>query len=303
MIDKKSIHLPKLGIIAGGGALPQSLIHHCTITHRPFFVIAFENHTDPSLFESPFSSYTLPHKWCSIGKLGTVIEKLHQEECQELVLIGSIKRPSFKDLKTDAYTAKLLLKLGFLGKGDDGLLKFLVKELEQEGFCVKGIHDILPKENLFLGKGIWTTNSPSSQDLEDIKRGTEVAVALGKVDVGQAVMVDTGLILGVEAIEGTDSLIQRAAEVRKKHLSSFPTSTTRQGVLVKLTKPLQEIRTDLPTLGPKTLSLIDTLNFRGIAFEANKTLFVEQHACVKYANQKGLFLLGISVDSHGNISY
>ncbi len=291
----------KLGILAGGGTFPQSLIHHCITTHRPFFVIAFEGHTDPSLFESRFSIPALPHKWCAIGKLGTVIETLKQENCQELVLIGSIKRPSFRDLKTDGYTAKLILKFGFSGKGDDGLLTFLVKELEQENFTVKGIHDILPREALFLGKGLCTASFPSTQDLEDIKRGATIAYALGKVDVGQSVIVDHGLVLGVEAIEGTDALIRRAAEVRKLHNSL--SSSTKHGVLIKLSKPGQETRTDLPTLGPNTLNLLDTLGFKGIAFEAHKTLFVDQSKCVEIANKRGLFLLGITVDSHGNFSY
>lgn len=292
----------KLGILAGGGTFPQSLIHHCITTHRPFFVIAFEGHTDPSLFESRFSIPTLPHKWCSIGKLGTVIETLKQENCQELVLIGSIKRPSFRDLKTDGYTAKLILKFGFSGKGDDGLLTFLVKELEQENFTVKGIHDILPREALFLGKGLCTTSFPSAQDLEDITRGVIIAHTLGKVDVGQSVIVDHGLVLGVEAIEGTDALIQRAAEIRKLHLAPS-TSSLKHGVLIKLSKPGQETRTDLPTIGPNTISLLDSLEFKGIAFEAHKTLFVEQSKCIEMANKRGLFLLGISVDSHGNFSY
>ncbi len=275
--------LPKLGLIAGGGDLPLQVIAHCLKIGRPIFGIGIEGQSAPDLFEGK-----IPHVWCRLGALGKMVKTLLAEDVRDIVLIGAIKRPSFRELRPDFYGAKLVARLGIKALGDDALLSFLVRELESHGFSVKGIEEVLPAENILLQKGPLGKREVPDFLLEDMKLGIKVARLLGRADVGQSVIIDQGLVLGVEAIEGTDALIERCGKLKKERFQSLKPS----GLLVKLCKPQQEGKVDLPTLGLKTLENLLATGFLGVVAEAEKTLLIDQKACQKFVDKEGLFVFG-----------
>ncbi|MBP5399826.1 MAG: UDP-2,3-diacylglucosamine diphosphatase LpxI [Alphaproteobacteria bacterium] len=267
----------KLGIIAGGGTLPRQLIEHCLKMGRPFFVLAIEGNALPSTTED-----NIPHLWIRMGQAGTGLKRLIEEKVEELIMIGTIRRPSFKDLIPDLRTTAFFAKVGSKALGDDGLLRAVIKEIEGEGIKVVGIQEVMPE--LLSPSGLLTKKKPSKQDLIDIKRGVSAAFELGKLDIGQSVIVQEGLVLGIEAIEGTDELIKRCANYKRKGSG---------GVLVKLRKPQQDMRIDLPTIGQRTIDNAKQSGLNGVAIHAGNTLIVDQAELIRYANKQGMFVIGI----------
>lgn len=267
----------KLGIIAGGGAIPKKLIECCQAQQRDYFVLAIEGNADKNLITED-----IPHQWIRIGQAGTGFKKFHDEHVEEVVMIGTIRRPSLKDLVPDFRTAAFFAKIGMKAIGDDGILRAVVKEIESEGMIVRGIHEVMPE--ILVKKGILGKHKPDKQAWEDIKRGIEVALELGKLDVGQAVIVQQGLVLGVEGIEGTDELIRRCGDYKRKGDG---------GVLVKLRKPQQDMRIDLPTIGPRSVYRAKETGLKGIAVHAGNGLIVDEQEVIKAADAAGLFVIGI----------
>ena len=267
----------KLGIIAGGGTLPQTLINHCLQNKREFFVLAIENNADKAIFTED-----IPHKWIRIGQAGTGFKLMHEQNVQEIVMIGTIHRPTLADLLPDLRTAAFFAKIGLKSVGDDGILRALVKEIESENMRVVGIHEVIP--DLLVKEGVLTKHKPDKQALADISRGVEVARELGKLDVGQAVIVQQGLVLGVEGIEGTDKLIERCGTYQRKGVG---------GVLVKLRKPQQDMRIDLPTIGTKTIENLHSAGMRGVAVHAGNALIVDEEKVIALADKYSMFICGI----------
>ncbi len=272
----------KLGIIAGGGAIPRDLINFCKENKRDYFVIAIEGNADRDLIDE-----TIPHAWIRIGQAGTGFKKLAEEKVEEVVMIGTIKRPTLKDLVPDMRTTAFFAKVGMKSLGDDGILRALVKEIESEGMVVRGIHEVLPE--LLIKKGILGKVKPSKQAKEDIRRAVEVATELGRLDVGQAVIVQQGLVLGVEGIEGTGELIRRCGEYKRKG---------EGGVLVKVRKPQQDMRVDLPTIGDKTVQAAYDSGLSGICLHSGNGLIVNEKETIKLADKLGIFVLGLDVDDY-----
>jgi DUF1009 family protein len=269
--------LPKLGIIAGGGDLPARLIEACEESGRPFFVIALKEQADHPAIE------TAPHTWLRLGKAAGGEILLRDAGVEEVVFAGSVQRPSIKDLVPDFRTAKLLMKATVRGLGDDGLLGLVVREFESSGFTIVGAHTILP--DLLAPEGPLGRHEPDKRASADILRGVAVVRGLGELDIGQACIVQQGIVLGVEAIEGTDALIRRTAELRRKG---------QGGVLVKLKKPNQDERVDLPTIGDRTVDEAHRAGLRGIAVEADSTLILDRSAVAAAADKAGLFVVGLS---------
>ena len=271
-------HTRKLGIIAGGGSIPALLVRHCQEQGRDFFVLAIEGNADKSFFND-----NIPHQWIRIGQAGTGFKRLAEEKVQDVVMIGTIRRPSFFDLVPDLRTTAFFAKIGTKALGDDGILRALVKEIESEGMAVKGVHEVMP--DILVKSGVLGKHKPDKQALADIERGIEVAAELGKLDVGQAVVVQQGLVLGVEGIEGTDELIRRCGEYKRKGAG---------GVLVKLRKPQQDMRIDLPTIGTRTVERAHETGLRGIAVHAGNGLIVDETEVIKLADKYGLFVIGVT---------
>ena len=272
----------KLGIIAGGGSIPKMLIEHCAAQGRDFFVLAIEGNADKALITDD-----IPHQWIRIGQAGTGFKRFAEEKVQDVIMIGTIKRPGFFDLVPDLRTTAFFAKVGAKALGDDGILRALVNEIEAEGMTVRGIHEVM--SDLLVKPGILGRHKPDKQALVDIRRGIDVALALGKLDVGQSVVVQQGLVLGVEGIEGTDELVRRCGEYRRKG---------DVGVLVKLRKPQQDMRIDLPTIGPRSVSRAQESGLRGIVVHAGNGLIVDEAETIRLADKAGLFIMGINPDDY-----
>ena len=276
---------PKLGILAGGGALPVRIIETCRDTGRDFFVLAFEDQTEPETVAGT------PHAWVRLGAAGDAIELLHRAGVEDVVMAGAIRRPTLAALRPDLRAAKILGKAGVAMLGDDKLLSAVVRELEeQEGFRVVGPENLLP--GTLAAVGILGDHRPDEQADRDIRRGVEVASGIGALDVGQGAVVQQGLVLAVEAVEGTDAMLARAAKLRRDGPG---------GVLVKVRKPGQESRADLPTIGVATVEAAARAGLRGIAVEAGGALVLDLDSVIRAADEAGLFLLGVEVpeESHG----
>lgn len=270
--------MTKLGVLAGGGQLPVRVIEACRAAGRDFFVLAFEGHTDPT------TVMDTPHAWVRLGAVGEALRHLHDADVKDVVMAGPVRRPSFEDLRPDWRGAMFLAKVGARAFGDDGLLSAVVKELEAEGFHVIGADDVFASLRTPLGQ--CGRLAPDDAALVDIDRGIAVLCALGHLDVGQAVVVQQGVVLGVEAIEGTDALLDRCAGVRR---------SGRGGVLVKIAKPGQEHRVDLPTVGPGTITRAISAGLRGVALEAHRSLIIDRSAVIRAADEAGLFVVGVKV--------
>jgi len=270
----------KLGILAGGGALPAQLVEACRLDGRQVFVLAFEGHTDPATIAG------VAHAWIRLGAAGSAFELLKGAGVSELVMAGAITRPSLAEIKPDLRTARWLAKVGMGSLGDDGLLSAVVRSLEEEGFGVVGVDEIL--KHLLAETKVYGRLEPDAQAEADIERGIAVAKVLGAADVGQGVVVQQGIVLAVEAAEGTDALLQRAGELCRDGPG---------GVLVKIKKPGQEHRADLPTIGKRTVEVAAAAGLRGIAVEAGGALVIGGDALGPVADSAGLFVVGIQIAS------
>lgn len=267
----------RLGIIAGGGGLPRRLIESCRAAGRDIFVLAVAGAAEPSTL------CDVPHAWCRLGAAATGLALLRENDVTELVLAGAVRRPSLAALRPDWRATKLLARIGYRMLGDDGLLSAVVKELEEEGFRVIAPDQLL--DWALAPEGPLGSVCPDADAYTDIERGVDVARTLGVLDIGQAVIVQQGLVLGVEAIEGTDELLLRCAKLRRDGPG---------GVLVKVEKPGQERRADRPTIGPRTVALAAESGLRGIAVEAYSTIVLDRDEVVSAADRAGLFVVGIS---------
>jgi hypothetical protein len=185
-------------------------------------------------------------------------------------------------IRPDWRAAKFFAKVGYRMLGDDGLFSAIAKELEIEGFRVVGAHELL--DTASAPEGPLGRLAPDADADADIARGIAIARAVGALDIGQAVVVQQGLVLGVEAIEGTDALLRRCAGLRRDGPG---------GVLVKVEKPGQESRIDRPTVGPQTVRLAAEAGLRGIAVEAGATLLVDRDEVIRAADAAGLFVVGV----------
>ena len=267
-----------LSIVAGGGPLPRRLVDLCQRNGRGAFVVAIEGHTEAATVEG------VDHLWTRLGQTEKAIRALKEAGAKELVMVGPVKRPSMTELRPDRSAFKFLAKVGFRSLGDDGLLGAVVNALEDEGFTIRGVDELLG--DLLAGEGCFGVVEPDESALLDIQRGIAVVHAMGAADVGQATVVQDGIFLGVEAVEGTDALLERCGPLSRDGPG---------GVLVKLSKPGQERRTDLPTIGVETIERAAAAGLRGIAIEAGGTLVVDAPAVSAAADRTGLFIIGISI--------
>lgn len=270
-------NLPRLGIIAGSGNLPRDIIKACQAQKRSFYILAYEGQTDLETYQN------LPHFKATLGKVGEAIDILKQMNVQELVLAGRFRRPSWFELKPDALAAKWLAKSARHIFGDDSLLQVVLKNLEQEGFVIRSAEDIVGQK-LLAPLGVLGQHQPNERDLLDIAQGVKVAKTLGLCDVGQSVVIQDGIVLGVEAIEGTDQLIMRCKDLKR---------AGEGGILIKVVKPYQDIRVDRPTVGLNTLHRLNEAGLKGLVIEANGVIVHQLTEMIELANQKGIFLMGI----------
>lgn len=237
----------------------------------------------------PLEARRFRHHWISVGQLGRATRLFRAEGCRDLVFIGSLVRPSLSEIRLDWGTLRVIRQVwaAFRG-GDDHLLTGIGRILEQDGFRMVGIKEVAP--DLLVPAGCLTRAAPDAQAAADIARGREVLAALGRFDIGQAVVVIDGQVVGVEDIEGTDGLLARMANLRKQGRIRSPAG---RGVLVKAPKSGQDLRFDLPAMGPATVQGATGAGLAGIAVVAGNTLIAEPQAVIEAADKAGLFVQGI----------
>ncbi|MEZ5932422.1 MAG: UDP-2,3-diacylglucosamine diphosphatase LpxI [Alphaproteobacteria bacterium] len=267
----------KLAVLAGRGGLPAAVIEAATGSGRDVFVLGFEGETDPALMAGR------EHAWVKLGAVGKAIKLLHQAAAEDVVMIGAIERPSFAELKLDMRGMQLLAKLGLkVAKGDDQLLSIVVRELEDEGFRVVGADEII--RPMLAPEGLLTRTAPGDGARADIEVGVRAVRCIGELDIGQAVVVQDGRVLGVEAVEGTDALLARIRDLKARGPG---------GVLVKMKKPDQDRRADLPAVGARTVEGVIAAGLGGIAVHAGHCLLVDRPAMVAAADRAGCFIIGM----------
>lgn len=268
-----------IAIIAGDGFLPSLLLNNLKQSHSNVCIVAIKDNANLTLIERA------DHIVASLGQVQKVMDYLHDREVMDVVFAGGITKPSLLSMKIDKRGALFLGKVGLkkLSGGDDHLLRLVINLFEDEGFNVSSVQDIAP--SLLSPKGVMGKYVPSESELKDIEVGKELLRCLGSMDVGQSVVVENEVVLGIEAAEGTDALIQRSADLKKEKKGV--------GVLIKLSKSSQDSRVDLPTIGIKTLELAYKSGLRGVAVGAKESLIIDKESVINFTNKHKLFIIGI----------
>jgi DUF1009 family protein len=270
-----------LGLIAGRGLLPESVIRACLAEGRPIFVVsvASEGERQAALAD-------VPHACLPVSSVGKAVALLKKAGARDLLMLGGVARPRLSELRPDAKGLQLLARLAGLKRaGDNDLLSAVLAFLEEQGFRILKVQDALP--SLLAPAGAATRLVPDARDMEDIRYAAEAARALGRFDIGQSVAVEEGVVLAVEGPEGTDALIARAGSLRLGK---------RGPILVKTKKPGQDDRVDLPAVGVTTILNARRHGFRGLAVEAGQTLLPEREETLRTAEEAGMFIWGTTAE-------
>lgn len=271
----------KLGLIAGSGNLPRQLAAHLAThdqsNHLPLHVLPIIGHAQPA----DFLAY--PSTPVRLGAVGKIFATLHACQVTDVVMIGGIKRPNLWQLWPDFTLLALLPRLGLFSLGDDALLRNIARIFEERGLRIRGIHEFMPE--LLAPSGVWGAHVPTAAQQTLVQEGMKAAENLGQADKGQAVVISPQGLQDAEDSRGTDALLKRVA--------GWPSAARQGAVLVKLCKPQQDRRLDLPTIGPVTVARAAAAGLAGIAVSAGSTLVDDRETCVQQANQQGLFLLGL----------
>lgn len=266
----------KIGLIAGNGDLPEKIITECIKSKRDIFVISIGDNQSPSLLK-------VPHVILGIGAVGKAIRTLRKENVKHIVFAGGIKRPKFSALRPDAGGVKLLAKISKSKLlGDNSLLSIVIKFFESSGFTILGAEEIMG--DLLMTKGILGKIEPNGSALKEIDFGVDIARAIGRLDIGQSVIVKQGMVVGVEAAEGTDELIKRCGKLLKDD---------EKAILVKMKKPNQDKRIDLPTIGVTTVENAYRSGLRGMALEAGSAFILDRKEVIRKADELGIFIVGV----------
>lgn len=272
-----------VGVVAAGGAMPFAVADSLRARGIEPVLFALRGICDPKRVES------FRHHWISIGQLGRAAKLFRAEGCRDLVFIGSLVRPALSEIRLDWGTLRVLGQVwaAFRG-GDDHLLSSIGRILERDGFRMVGIKDVAP--DLLVPEGCLTRTAPDASANADIARGREVLRALGPFDIGQGAVVIDGHVVGIEDVEGTDGLLARMARLRGEGRIR---AASGRGVLVKAPKSTQDLRFDLPTIGPRTVEAAAAAGIAGIAVIAGNTIAAEPQAMIEAADARRLFVVGL----------
>lgn len=274
----------RVGIIAGGGSLPVEVAAGLVEGGHPPVIILIEGQADRL---SDLASYE--HESLALEDIGALVALLRRRRISHLVLAGEIKRrPRLVDMRPSLSLLALIPSVVMaLARGDDGLLRILTRGLEARGIKVVGAHEVVPR--LVAAEGPLTKALPRKSDWRDIEAAHAAAKAIGALDIGQAAIAIGGRAIALEGIEGTSGLLDRTKQLRGHGRLAGKT----RGVLVKCAKPGQELRADLPSIGPRTVEAAHAAGLAGIAVEAGRSLILEGPTVVARANALGLFVVGL----------
>jgi DUF1009 family protein len=242
---------------------------------RPFFVLAYQGITDPELTQG------CDHAWISLGHVGRGLDILRSYGVKEISMAGTWQRPAWSDLMPDTMGLKLLTRLGMSWSGDDRILKVVQAFLAEQGFDIVSPQSILP--SLVTQPGSLGTLNPCLEALQDIDKGAAYLTHLSCLDFGQGLALQKGLVLAVEAAEGTDQCILRTGPLKR---------TGPGPVYVKMAKQDQSYDLDLPVIGPGTIRSLVQAGFQGLAFQSHSVLVAFGQEMAEMADKQGIFLWG-----------
>ncbi len=263
-----------IGIIAGSGLLPDIVISSCLKNNFNPFVVYVDR--QPSITNVPYLNI-------NIASVGKTIKWLKSNNIEQILFVGKINRPKWSALRPDAGGIKLLTKLtkSFI-QGDNALLSLVLSFFEENGFKILQISDIAPQ--LIVQEEVISSKKPDQSYLADIEFATRLLSNLSPFDVGQGLIIQNKVILGIEAIEGTDELIKRCKNLK--------TDNSQGAILVKRKKDNQDVRIDLPTIGPQTIDNAYQSGLYGIALQAGFTVIIDRQTVKNKLDEYGMFLIG-----------
>ena len=267
-----------LGIIAGSGVLPRLIAEDCAARGQAYLVVQFDGVALDWLGGHPTVSAVFE-------KPGKLFKSLKKAGVAKVTMGGAMGRPRLNPLRFDATGLRLApVVMKAMKSGDNSTLGIVAALFEAEGFEVVGVHEALP--SLLAAKGIPTKVQPSPEDIQDVERADEIVAALGAVDVGQGAVVAQGLCLGLESLQGTDAMLRFVADNPVR----LPDKNGSKGVLLKSPKPGQDMRLDMPAIGPDTFSAVARAGLAGVVVSAGETLVLGLEDSVTRADDLGLFL-------------
>jgi DUF1009 family protein len=265
-----------LAIVAGRGVLPRLLAEDCVARGRPYRVVVFDGLALDWLDGHPVLA-------ARYEKPGRLFDALRAAGCRTVTFAGGISRPRLRPLDFDLKMLRLAPRLlRGIRSGDDSSLRLIASIFEAEGFAVEAPQEILP--DLVATAGVLGRHAPSTADRRDADRAVAIVAALGAADVGQAAVVAGGICLGLESIQGTDALLEFVARTPAE------LRPPAKGVLFKGPKPFQDLRVDLPAIGPGTVKGAAAAGLAGVAVEADGVMILDHAATVAAADAAGLFL-------------
>ena len=274
-----------LGIVCGGGSFPLAVARAAKHAGRRVILFPIYGFADAQV-------EAWPHVWIHIAQFGKLKAELRRHGCRDVVIIGNVLRPRVRDIRLDWGTLLLVPRiLGMLRGGDDHLLSDVARVFEEAGFRMLGAHEIAPE--ILIPEGRLSSVTPTSDDLDDIEVGRRALVTLGPLDIGQGLVVMKKHIVAMEAAEGTDMMLARVAELRANGRIKTP---ARCGVLVKVPKLGQDLRLDMPSLGPRTVEGVARAGLAGIAIEAGGVIATDIDAIIRAADEAGIFVYGFAPD-------
>ncbi|MBF0118767.1 MAG: UDP-2,3-diacylglucosamine diphosphatase LpxI [Desulfobacterales bacterium] len=265
----------KIGLIAGNGQFPIMFAKKAKEKGISVYAVAHINETEESLKDFVFKI-----EWIHVGQLKKLIDMFKSNGVTDAVMVGGIKKTRmFYDVKPDIKAIKLISNIKTTH--DDGLLRAVADTIEQEGITIKASTFLMPE--LIADKGCWTKRKPSRTERADIDIGWKIAKELGKLDVGQSVVVSKRSVLALEAIDGTDATISRAGNLAK----------AEEIVVVKVCKPNQDMRFDVPAIGSKTIQTMYEAKATALAIEAGKALVFDKEEMVSLANKFNISIIAL----------
>ena len=276
-----------IAIICGGGSFPGAVAEAIVRNGRQPVMFGLKGWADPKIIERH------THHWIAIGQVGRLFRLAREENCREVLFIGSLLRPPLRQVRLDWQTIRLLPRVAraFRG-GDDRLLSGIASMAEEGGLRVIGVREVAPE--VFVPEGVLGRCQPAERDRGDIARAMKMIAALGPFDVGQAAIVANNNVLAVEAAEGTDNMLARIAELRRLGRVTTPLGV---GVLVKAPKPGQDRRFDLPSIGPRTIEGAARAGLAGVAVAAGSTIIAEAAEVIAMADREKIFIVGVGEDA------
>lgn len=264
----------RIGLIAGNGRFPIIFADNARKLGLQVMAVAHHGETDPEL-----AGHVDRIHWIKIGQLNKLIQAFKDDDVRQAVMLGGIKKTHvFSTVRPDFRTLALATRLA-LWKDDDILREFAA-ELEREGITI--CESTFGLEGILVEEGTLTSRHPSKKEWEDIRYGWDVAHEIGRLDIGQCVVIKDRVVVAVEAVEGTDGAIRRGGELAKDG-----------AVVVKRCKPQQDLRFDLPAIGPRTIEVMASVKAAVLAVEAGRTVMLDREVVIQKAQAAGIALVGI----------